>query len=205
MVERLRRGASAQGHRFYPIWRDLQDVAARGYFRRAVGRVGSNCVVHDPCHLLNPQCVTIGENFFAFGGTRIEAVDSWASQLFSPRILIGDRVQLNYDVHIGAIGTLIIGNDVLIGSRVLITDHSHGRTDPASLQTKGLLRPLISKGPTVIEDNVWIGEGACILDGVRVGRNSVVGANAVVTRDVPPDTVVVGVPARHVLRSGADH
>jgi acetyltransferase-like isoleucine patch superfamily enzyme len=57
---------------------------------------------------------------------------------------------------------------------------------------------VFSKGPVIIEDGVWIGEGACVLPGVRVGRFAIVGANAVVTRDVPPYTVVGGVPARPI-------
>jgi acetyltransferase-like isoleucine patch superfamily enzyme len=134
---------------------------------------------------------------------RIEAIDEWGEQVFSPCIAIGNRVRLHFDVHIGAIGTLTIGNDVLVGSHVLITDHSHGRSTATELRITASRRHLVSKGPTVIEDNVWIGEGACILDGVRIGRNAIVGANAVVTRDVPSGSVVVGAPASAVRGKSA--
>ncbi len=87
---------------------------------------------------------------------------------------------------------------MLIGSNVLITDHSHGTTSEADLRLPPLLRPLADRGPVVIESNVWIGEGVCILPGVRVGTNAIIGANAVVTRDVPPGDVVGGIPARTI-------
>ncbi|MBR4243334.1 MAG: hypothetical protein IKR98_05525 [Bacteroidaceae bacterium] len=64
------------------------------------------------------------------------------------------------------------------------------------LDTPANLRPIVSKGPVVIEDNVWIGEMACIMPGVTIGRGAIVGANAVVTHDVPPYTLVAGNPAR---------
>ena len=57
-----------------------------------------------------------------------------------------------------------------------------------------------SKGPVVIENDVWIGEGVCVMPGVRIGRGAVIGANAVVTQDVPANSVVGGVPAK-LIRS----
>ena len=65
-------------------------------------------------------------------------------------------------------------------------------------------RRLHSKGPIIIEDNVWIGENACILENVRIGKCSIIGANAVVTHDIPPYSVAVGVPAKVIktIRSG---
>jgi maltose O-acetyltransferase len=64
------------------------------------------------------------------------------------------------------------------------------------LQAEARLQGLEVAKPVVIEDNAWIGGAAILLPGVRIGRNAVVGAGAVVTRDVPADTVVVGNPAR---------
>jgi acetyltransferase-like isoleucine patch superfamily enzyme len=198
LIRALRWFARKHGHHFYPVFREFQDIAAQAYFLKVTNSVGAAPVVHHPYRLINPNYLIIGNSFCACAGTRIEAIDTFGDQSFSPQIVIGDRVQLNFNVHIGAIGTLTIGDDVLIGSNVLITDHSHGGTGPGDLQTRAALRKLVSKGPTVIEDNVWIGEGACILGGVRVGHNSIVGANAVVTCDVPPYSVVAGVPARKV-------
>lgn len=63
---------------------------------------------------------------------------------------------------------------------------------------------LISKGPVVIEDNVWIGEHACIMPGTTIGKGSIVGANAVVTKDVPPYSLVGGVPAKLIKTLATD-
>jgi len=180
----------------YPVCCKWLHTAATASFRRRVERLGDNSRVRHPFYIINPQYFEIGRNFSAEPGLRIEAWDAYHEARFEPHIKIGDNVCLNWDVHIGANGRLEIGNNVLIGSHVLITDHSHGNVDFDSLQVEPIKRPLTRKGPTFIEDNVWIGEGACILSGVRIGRNSVIGANSVVTRDVAPNTVVGGVPAR---------
>ena len=102
---------------------------------------------------------------------------------------------MSTDVHIGCIDEVRIGNNVLMASRIYISDHFHGNTSIETLKLAPLERPLISKGPVIIEDNVWIGEGVCIMPGVKVGRNAVIGANAVVTKDVPPYSIAVGIPA----------
>src|SRR5262249_44647940 len=91
-------------------------------------------------------------------------------------------------------GGVTIGNSVLIAPQAKFLAVNHNFTD--------VTRPVIEQGITgrgiVVEDGAWIGAGATIVDGVRIGEGAVVGANAVVTKDVPPRTVVVGVPARVV-------
>jgi len=88
---------------------------------------------------------------------------------------------------------------VLIASKVFISDHSHGDTSEKCMKIPPLERPIISKGPIIINDNVWIGEGVSILANVTIGESAIIGTNSVVTKDVPSFTVVVGVPAR-ILR-----
>ncbi len=93
---------------------------------------------------------------------------------------------------IGASGHVAIGVDVMIGPRVTIPPENHVfRSLVESMKSQGVIRRRI-----VIEDDCWIGAGATILAGVRVGRGSIVAAGAVVARDVPPRSIVGGIPAR---------
>jgi acetyltransferase-like isoleucine patch superfamily enzyme len=128
-------------------------------------------------------------------GARIEAVGP--ANGHNPTIEIGDHTSIQMYFHCGAAESVKIGRNVLIAGRVYITDHDHVFDDPvlAARETK----ELIAK-PVVIEDGAWLGEGCVILKGVTVGRRAVVGANAVVTRNVPPGAVVGGIPAR-VIRT----
>lgn len=158
--------------------------------------IGINSRISAPYKLYNKKYITIGSNFSTLHNTRIEAFDEYYGVKFFPEIKIGDNVTLNSDCHIGCINRVEIGNNVLIASRVYISDHNHGYIDERDLDTYPYLRPLYSKGSVVIEDNVWVGEGVCILPGVTIGRNSIIGANSVVNKDVPPNSVVAGVPAR---------
>lgn len=88
----------------------------------------------------------------------------------------------------------------MTGKWVTITDNSHGDTDYNSLSIPPIKRPVTSKGPVFIGNNVWIGDKATILPGVTIGDGAVIAANAVVTKDVPPYSVVGGNPVR-ILKS----
>jgi len=104
------------------------------------------------------------------------------------RIEIGERTYLNYGVSISAHESVSIGRRCQIGNYTIIMDNDyHDVADHLSLG---------ESAPIVIEDNVWIGARATILKGVRIGANSVIGAGAVVTRSIPPNSVAAGVPAR---------
>ena len=113
---------------------------------------------------------------------------------------MGANIQINDSVHIAACKSISIGDNVLIASRVFITDHNHGSFP---LEREFDLPPAsrkLSYSPVIIEANVWIGEGAVVLPGVTIGACSVVGAAAVVTKSVPPDSLVVGNPGRVIKR-----
>ena len=140
--------------------------------------------------------ISIGSRFASGPGLRLLAWEQHKGKRYLPRIVIGDDVAFGCNCTVTAIAELRIGNKCLIASGVLITDHNHG--DVGSAVSQSILKdaPLSIKGNVMIEDEVWIGEHACILSGVRIGRGAVVGANAVVTRDVPPGAIVGGVPAK---------
>ena len=113
-----------------------------------------------------------------------------------PSVIIGDNVSLGEYCHITAIESVKIGNNLLTGRFVTITDNSHGLTDLKSLKLPPSKRPIVSKGAVTIKDNVWIGDKVTILPGVTIGEGAVIAANSVVTKDVPPYSVVGGIPAK---------
>lgn len=111
-------------------------------------------------------------------------------------------IELGANVYVGpnavlfGAGGIEIGDGGLISPGVVITSHQHTFADKS---TEIRSQP-VEFARVVIEPNVWIGANATVLPGVRIGTGSVVGAGAVVTRDVAPETLVVGVPARPVVR-----
>jgi maltose O-acetyltransferase len=109
---------------------------------------------------------------------------------YGQNIYLGDHVYLNVQCIILDCNEVHIGHHVMIGPAVQIYTAAH------DLQAEARIRGWEVAKPIVIEDNVWLGGGAILLPGVRIGRNAVVGAGAVVTRSVPANTVVVGNPAR---------
>lgn len=113
-----------------------------------------------------------------------------------PELTIGENCSFGAFNHITCTNRVKIGNGVLTGKWVTITDNSHGATDFESLKIMPAQRPIVSKGPVIIGDNVWIGDKVTILPRVTIGDGAVVAANSVVTHDIPPFGVVGGNPAK---------
>lgn len=145
--------------------------------------------------LLGADCMSLGDGCSIGSGVQLTAWKKHRSQIFSPEIILGNNCSIGEDAHITAISSIRLGNNVLLGKKVLITDNAHGASSNELLDIAPCLRPLVSKGPVVIDDNVWIGEKASIMPGVHIGKGTIVAANSVVTKDVPPYCVVAGVPA----------
>ena len=105
---------------------------------------------------------------------------------------IGDKSVLGQECTISAYSRVRIGEQCVIADRAMFIDFDHGVVE--------VERPIRKQGiytrDVEVGSNVWIGYGACILRGVRVGDNSIVGTNSVVTKDVPANAVVAGIPAR---------
>ncbi len=148
-----------------------------------------------PDMLTNPRAISIGKNVLIRKGSRLEAVGEWDGK--RPKIKIGDGTSIQFYFHCGAAKCVTIGENVLISGRVYITDHDHVFDDH---QLPARKCHELKSAPVVIGAGAWLGEGCVILKGVTVGERAVVGANAVVTKDVPPFTVVGGIPAQVIRK-----
>jgi maltose O-acetyltransferase len=111
---------------------------------------------------------------------------------YGTNITVGARTFANYGLMALDVATITIGDDVQIGPNVQLLTPTHP-LEPGPRRDKWE-----SAQPIVIEDNVWLGGGVIVLPGVTIGANTVVGSGAVVTRDLPPNVLAVGNPARVV-------
>lgn len=119
------------------------------------------------------------------------------------RIIFGNNIKINDFVHISAMQRVEIGDGCLLASHIYISDNSHGcykGTDCDSNPTIQPDRREYITSPVKIGKNVWIGEGVIIMPGVQIGDGCVIGAHALVNKSIPPDTIVVGNPARPIKR-----
>ena len=125
--------------------------------------------------------------------------ECYQKQCFSPKIVFKGSFSASDFCHIGATNYIEIGDNVLFGSKVYVTDHGHGiysGNDVHSLPSEHPTERLLNHNKQVIiGDNVWIGDNVVILPGVRIGNGCVIGSNAVVTKDIPDNCIAIGNPA----------
>jgi acetyltransferase-like isoleucine patch superfamily enzyme len=122
--------------------------------------------------------------------------DVWLTLPGDARVRIGSGTFLNLGVMVAAVERVDIGDHCMFANHCFVTDGNHRFDDP---DTPVPYQGFTSKGPTVVGDNVWCGANVVITSGVTVGERCVIGANSVVTQDLPPRTIAAGAPAK-VLR-----
>lgn len=146
-----------------------------------------------------------GENIQIGKHTRIfknVIIASHPSNDYKSNIIIGDGCCLGESTHITCSNSIEIGDNLLTGRRVTITDNSHGLSSFTDMEKPPLLRQINSKGGIKIGNNVWIGDNAIILPGVEIGDSCIIGANCVVTKSIPSFCVVAGNPSKIVKELG---
>ncbi|MBC1237775.1 transferase [Nostoc linckia z18] len=178
-------------------------------YRSIFAKIGSPVYIQNGVELNSAYCIEIGNGVYIFKGVRLDA-----SGHKNNRIYLANRVAIERYVDIGCLENTYIHidedtfigpnvciegpGDIKIGKHCMIAAHSgiyannHNFADP--------MRPIKSQGVTrkgiVIEDDCWLGHKVTVLDGVTIGQGSVIGAGAVVNKDIPPFSVAVGIPAR---------
>ena len=140
------------------------------------------------------KCISIAEKSFFGDFCYLTAWPEFVNE--KPSLVIGENCSFGAFNHITCANKIVIGNNLLTGKWVTISDNNHGDTLESTLLTPPINRPVVSKGPVIIEDNVWIGDKATILAGVHIGNGAIIAANTVVTKDIPAYSVAVGNPAR---------
>lgn len=175
----------------------LLRLKAMFYYRHIFGSFGGGSTLGKPVLLTNPHFMHIGNNVHIRQCVRLEAVACDAT--YAPELRIGDNVNIEHFVQISAIGRLIIGPNVSIGSRTMILCGHHPFFDVKNPVKIGN-RLAGKKAFIEIGDGTFIGSGVAIMQNVRIGKHVVIGANSVVKSSIPDYSVVEGNPAAVVMR-----
>ena len=161
--------------------------------------VGSDTLFCPPIITKGRRFIHIGNNCLIGRYTEINAHEYYAGEKYTPSIIIGDHCNIGAYNHITCCNKIYIGNGVLTGKNVLISDNNHGTFTKSDLLLNPEERRLSTKGSIIIGDRVWIGDNVAIVSGgIIIGEGSILAAHSVITNSVPPYSLVAGSPARIV-------
>jgi acetyltransferase-like isoleucine patch superfamily enzyme len=163
-------------------------------FARRFADFGRNTSVIFPAGVDGAANITLGEDVYIAYKTYLAALPHTGQA--ECRLAIGNGCRIGRFNHIYATQRVVLGAHVLTANNVYISDNLHGYSNP---DVPVVQQPIVQNGVVEIGEGSWLGHNACVL-GARIGRQCVIGANAVVTRDIPDYCVAVGSPAVVVRR-----
>lgn len=175
----------------YTLLRDARDRAFSLTMRSSFASVGARTRLSLPIQLIGAERIALGSRVYFGPGCWLLTHEPGG------RLEVGDDTSIAGYCVLSAAAHVRIGRSVLFARNVYIADHRHGfELDDTPI----IDQPLQEIRPVVVEDGAWLGQNVVLLPGVTVGRGAVVGANSVIREDVPPRSVVAGVPGRVVRR-----
>jgi acetyltransferase-like isoleucine patch superfamily enzyme len=169
-------------------WGKVFSVLAGGAF----ASFGRHSVLQPPVRLDGEWRIAIGSDVYVGAGSWLQVIDGDGDAV---ALELGDGTSIQGGCILSAVSGVRLGRKVLLARHVYVSDHTHAFDDT----TRAVVEQGVDRvAPVEICDGAWIGENVVVCPGVRIGRGAVVGANAVVTSDVPDHSVAVGAPARVV-------
>mgnify|MGYP004641149393 FL=1 len=160
-------------------------------------KIGRKCFIGRRARINQCKYISMGDQCRIGNDCRISVYKEFGGKVNTPELIFGDRVYMGDHISILCADKILIKDDVLMASYIMITSENHGMDVEGEI---GYGKQKLITQPVTIENGVWIGEKAIILPGVTIGEKAIVAAGAVVTKDVPPYTIVAGNPARILKR-----
>ena len=156
-------------------------------------RFGKKSFIQSPLKIDGIENIEIGNNVFIAYKTWLAAMPLTGEK---SKLVIEDGVHIGNFNHIYATQSIIIRKDVLTADKVYISDNLHGYED---INVPIIKQPIVQRNEVEIGEGSWLGENVCVI-GASIGKHCIVGANSVVTKDIPDYCVIVGAPAKIVKR-----
>ena len=186
---------------FYELWKlGINLIKTKIFFPKAR-------LIRFPFDIRGKKYIKYGKNFTTGVGCRIEAYNfnNRISDRKNPQLIIGNNVQINDYVHLSCAESVIIEDNVLIASKVYVSDLNHGnysslKNPEHSCPDEIVKERKIFTKPVKICQNTWLGENVAVLSGVTIGKNSIIGANSVISKNIPENCIAVGNPAKVIKK-----
>ena len=177
---------------------DIYDFLSKKFyfFNYSYCEFGKNYIIRKPLLIKGKKYIYIKNNVRIRDNSRIEAISKWGDYKFIPKIIIEEGVSIEQNLHLTCANEVIIGKETTISANVFITDIDHNYNQI----NKSVLYQGLDVKKTSIGEYSFIGIGVKIMAGVNIGKNCIIGANAVVTTDIPEYSVAVGIPAKVIKK-----
>ncbi len=173
--------------------RNLEIELPRRIFEAHCMRLGNDIKI-------GPSALLVAQTHYPTDTMR-HPLDTRAPQRFDPEIVIGNRVTSTGGLTLAAMHKIVIEDDVMFAANVLVSDGLHGFD---GIDTPYKYQPMGRIAAVTIKRGCWIGQNVVVMPGVTIGEMSIIGANSVVTQDVPAYAIAVGAPARVIKRWDAE-